>query len=52
VKDERRQRWRESKQMIKEQNMQARKAVMDKDKLQELSEKSLESLKKGEKISL
>jgi len=52
VKDERRQQWREAKKIIKEQNQQARKAVMDKDKLQELSEKSLECLKKGEKISL
>jgi phosphoserine phosphatase len=52
VKDERRQQWRDAKKMIKEQNLQARKAVMDKDKLHEISEKSLESLKKGEKISL
>jgi len=52
VKDERRKRWREHKQIIKEQNIKARQAVMDKDELKKIADKSLESLKKGEKISL
>ena len=52
VKEERRRQWREAKQMIKEQNVKARNAVLDKDKLKEINEKSLDALKKGEKISL
>ncbi len=52
VRDERRKRWKEHKRIIKEQNLKARKAVADKDKLKKIADKSLESLKKGEKISL
>lgn len=52
VRNERRQRWKEHKRIVKEQNLKARKAVADKDKLKEIADESLESLKKGEKISL
>ena len=52
VRTERRKRWKERKKIIKEQNIKARKAVSDKDKLKEIADESLESLKKGEKISL
>ena len=52
VKGERRRRWQEAKKMIKEQNVKARKAVLDKDKLNEIADDTLESLKKGRKISL
>lgn len=52
VRNERKQRWKERKKIIKEQNIKARKAVSDKDKLKKIADKSLKSLKKGEKISL
>jgi len=52
IKEERRKRYREAKQAIKDQNIRARKAVMDKDKLNEHADKSVEALKKGEKIKL
>jgi uncharacterized coiled-coil DUF342 family protein len=52
VRNERRQRWQEHKRIIKEQNLKARKAVSDKDELKKIADKTLESLKKGEKISL
>jgi uncharacterized coiled-coil DUF342 family protein len=52
VRTERRKRWKERKQIIKEQNIKARNAVSDKNKLKKIADKSLESLKKGEKISL
>ena len=52
IKEERRKRYREAKQAIKDQNIRARKAVMDKDKLAEHADKSVEALKKGEKIKL
>ena len=52
IKNERRKRYKESKQAIKEQNINARKAVMDKEKLKEHADKSVEALKKGKKIKL
>lgn len=52
IKGERRKRWDEAKKAIKEQNIMARKAVMDKDKLSEIADKSVDALKKGEKIKL
>ena len=52
IKDERRKRWQEAKQAIKDQNIRARKAVMDKDQLEKIADKSVDALKKGEKISL
>jgi phosphoserine phosphatase len=52
VRNERRKRYEESKRILKEQNLQARKAVMDDDKLKKIADSALDSLKKGEKISL
>ena len=52
IKGERRKRWKEAKDAIKEQNIKARKATMDEKKLDEHREKSVDALKKGEKISL
>jgi uncharacterized coiled-coil DUF342 family protein len=52
IKGDRRKRWDEAKKAIKDQNIKARKAVMDKDKLEEIADKSVNALKKGEKISL
>ncbi|UCH72069.1 MAG: hypothetical protein JSW62_00530 [Thermoplasmatales archaeon] len=52
IKSERRKRWDEAKKAIKDQNIKARKAVMDKNKLNEIADKSVDALKKGEKISL
>ena len=52
IKGERRKRWAEAKQAIKDQNIKARKAVLDKDKLDKIADKSVDALKKGEKISL
>ena len=52
IKGERRKRWDEAKKAIKEQNIKARKAVMDKDKLDKIADKSVDALKKGEKITL
>jgi len=52
IKGERRKRWDEAKKAIKEQNIRARKAVMDKDKLEKIADKSVDALKKGEKIRL
>ena len=52
IKGERRKRWDEAKKAIKDQNIKARKAVLDKDKLDEIADKSVDALKKGEKIKL
>ncbi|MCK4365578.1 MAG: hypothetical protein KAW45_05980 [Thermoplasmatales archaeon] len=52
IKGERRKRWKEAKQAIKDQNIKARKAVMDEGKLDKIADKSVDALKKGEKISL
>jgi uncharacterized coiled-coil DUF342 family protein len=52
IKEDRRKRWDEAKKAIKNQNIKARKAVMDKDELDKIADKSVDSLKKGEKISL
>jgi uncharacterized coiled-coil DUF342 family protein len=52
IKGERRKRWDEAKKAIKEQNIKARKAVMDEKKLDEIADKSVNVLKKGGKISL
>ena len=51
-KDDRMKRWKEAKMAIKEQNIKARKATMDKEELQKYADKSVDALKKGEKISL
>jgi len=52
IKQERRKRWDDAKQAIKDQNIKARKAVLDKEKLEEIADKSVDALKKGEKIKL
>ncbi len=52
IKGERRKLWDEAKKAIKEQNIKARKSVMDKEKLSEIADKSVDALKKGEKIKL
>jgi uncharacterized coiled-coil DUF342 family protein len=52
IKGERRKRRDEAKKAIQEQNIKARKAVLDKEKLDKIADKSVQSLKKGEKINL
>ncbi len=52
IKEERRNQWMQAKMAIKEQNIKARDAVMDKKKLSEIAEKSVVDLKKGKKITL
>ena len=52
VKGERRKRWEDAKKAIQEQNIRARSAVMDKKKLEEHADKSVDALKKGKKITL
>jgi len=52
IKGERRKRWAEAKRAIKDQNVSARKAVMDKEKLGEIADESVEALKQGKKITL
>ncbi len=52
IKHERRKRWDDAKKAIKDQNIKARKAVLDKEKLEEIADKSVDALKKGEKIKL
>ena len=52
IKEERRNQWMQAKMAIKEQNIKAREAVMDKKKLSEIAEKSVVDLKKGKKITL
>jgi uncharacterized coiled-coil DUF342 family protein len=51
-RDERRKIREEAKKAIKEQNIKARKATGDKHKLEKIADKSVDLLKKGEKISL
>lgn len=52
IKGERRKRRDEAKKAIQEQNIRARKAVMDKEKLEKIADKSVDALKKGKKITL
>jgi uncharacterized coiled-coil DUF342 family protein len=51
-KEERRNRWKQAKMAIKEQNIKAREAVLDKKKLQKIADQSVDELKKGKKITL
>lgn len=51
VKQDRKKRWEESKQLIRDQNVKARKLVMDKEKLDKAADDSVSALKKGQKIS-
>ena len=52
IKGDRRKRWQEAKQAIKDQNIMARKSTSDKKKLEEIADKSVDVLKKGGKIKL
>jgi phosphoserine phosphatase len=52
VRGDRRRRFEEAKKLIKDQNIKARKAVLDKDKLNEIADDSISALKNGKKISL
>ena len=52
IKDKRRKRYKEAKKAIKDQNIRARKAVLDEGELDKHADKSVEALKKGEKIKL
>ena len=52
VRGDRRRRFEEAKKLIKDQNVKARKAVLDKDKLNKIADDSLSELKNGKKINL
>jgi len=52
IKKERRSRIFEDKEILRQQNLQARKSVLDKDKLEKVADESVDELKKGRKISL
>jgi hypothetical protein len=52
VKNERRQRWKESKEILKNQNIKTQNILLNKEKLEEIATESVDDLKKGKKISL
>ena len=52
VKKERKKRWQESKDLLKNQNIKAKKELFDEDKLKKIEKDSVESLKQGKKITL
>jgi uncharacterized coiled-coil DUF342 family protein len=52
VKNERRQRWKEAKDILKNQNLKAKNILLNKDKLDEIADGSVDELKKGKKITL
>ena len=52
VKKERMQRFQESREILRNQNLKARKELMDNEKLEKVAEKSVEALKGGKKITL
>jgi phosphoserine phosphatase len=52
VKKDRKKRWQESKDLLKNQNVKAKKELFDKNKLKKIEEDSVESLKQGKKITL
>ena len=52
VRNDRRRRFEESKQLIKDQNIKARKAVLDQEKLKKIADNTLSELKNGKKINL
>lgn len=52
IKDERRKRRDEAKKAIQNQNIMARKAVMDKKTLEKIADNAVDELKKGKKITL
>ena len=52
IKKERKKRWTESKEILKQQNLKAQQLVLNKEKLDEVANASVDDLKKGKKISL
>jgi hypothetical protein len=52
VKKERMQQWQENKEILRSQNLKARKELLDNDKLEKAAEASVEALKGGKKIHL
>ncbi len=52
IKGERRKRFQDAKKAIAEQNIKARKAVADEKTIEKIRDKSVDALKKGEKIIL
>lgn len=52
IRGERRKQRHEAKKAIMEQNIRARKAVLDEKSLEKIADKSVDALKKGEKITL
>jgi uncharacterized coiled-coil DUF342 family protein len=52
VKRERQQRFQESREILRNQNLKARKELMDTEKLEKAAEQSVEALKGGKKITL
>jgi uncharacterized coiled-coil DUF342 family protein len=52
VKKERRKQWQESKEILRSQNIKAQKVLLDKEKLDEKADESVNALKNGKKISL
>jgi uncharacterized coiled-coil DUF342 family protein len=52
VKKERQRRWKESKEILKSQNVKAKKELFDEKKIDEKVDESVSALKNGKKISL
>lgn len=52
IRKERRQRWEQARKILEEQNIKAKQVLQDEKGLKDKVDKSIESLKKGEKISI
>ena len=52
VKKERMKQFQENREILRSQNLKARKELMDNDKLEKVAEQSVEALKGGKKITL
>lgn len=52
IRKERRQRWEQARKILEEQNIKAQHVLQDEKGLKDKVDKSIESLKKGEKISI
>jgi uncharacterized coiled-coil DUF342 family protein len=52
VKKERMQRFQENREILRNQNLKARKELLDNEKLEKVAEESVEALKGGKKITL
>ena len=46
------QQFQENREILRSQNLKARKGLMDNDKLEKVAEQSVEALKGGKKITL